>query len=66
MTRPCPQCQKPAELAPSNPDRPFCSKRCRELDLKGWLDEDYVVPGEAVDLDDEQGGGPRPERDRQE
>ena len=36
----CPQCGKPAELA----FRPFCSKRCKDIDLGRWLNEDYRVP----------------------
>jgi hypothetical protein len=36
----CPICGKPAE--PSR--RPFCSKRCADIDLGRWLKEDYRVP----------------------
>lgn len=36
----CPICQKP-----TNPDvRPFCSKRCADIDLGKWLGGDYAVP----------------------
>jgi len=39
MTK-CPICAKPAE-----PDfKPFCSKRCAEVDLGRWLTESYTVP----------------------
>ncbi|GAB5468144.1 MAG: DNA gyrase inhibitor YacG [Rhodospirillales bacterium] len=39
--RPCPICAKP-----SSPDyRPFCSKRCADIDLGRWLGERYRVPG---------------------
>ena len=43
----CPICGKPAV-----PDyRPFCSKRCADVDLARWLRADYVIPGEpASDL----------------
>ena len=27
--------------------RPFCSERCKLLDLRNWIDERYRVPGEA-------------------
>lgn len=47
--RPCAQCGKPAVVA----FRPFCSARCRDIDLGKWLGEAYVVRGRsAVDPDD--------------
>jgi endogenous inhibitor of DNA gyrase (YacG/DUF329 family) len=42
----CPTCQKPT-LAEC---KPFCSKRCREVDLNRWFTGGYAVP--AVELDD--------------
>ena len=42
----CPICGKPTQAA----TRPFCSKRCRDVDLNRWLSGTYVVPGaEAED-----------------
>ena len=38
--RPCPICGKPAEAR----HRPFCSARCRLLDLGRWLGGDYRIP----------------------
>ena len=38
----CPICQKPAVKA----HRPFCSKRCTDIDLGRWLKGGYVVAGE--------------------
>ena len=32
---------------------PFCSDRCRLIDLKRWLGEEYAVPGEPADPDEE-------------
>jgi len=29
-----------------NPYRPFCSKRCKLIDLGSWIDERYVIPDE--------------------
>ena len=48
----CPQCgaQLPWE---GNPHRPFCSERCRLVDLGAWLDEKYTIP---APLDDESAG----------
>lgn len=47
-THPCPICKEPAELDQSNPWRPFCSERCKLLDLGRWLDGDYVIPGPSA------------------
>lgn len=44
----CPQCSKPTEYA----YRPFCSKRCADVDLGKWLTEDYVLPGDSEIPDD--------------
>ena len=40
-SRPCPICGKPSQSA----THPFCSKRCRDVDLNRWLSGSYVVPG---------------------
>jgi endogenous inhibitor of DNA gyrase (YacG/DUF329 family) len=37
----CPICGKAGVVA----YRPFCSKRCADIDLARWLNEDYRVPG---------------------
>ena len=42
----CPLCQQPAEPL----HRPFCSRRCAQLDLGKWLTGDYAIPAhEAMD-----------------
>lgn len=47
--RDCPICGKPAAAR----FRPFCSRRCADLDLGRWLKEDYrVATNEESDLDD--------------
>ena len=46
---PCPTCRKPVKWMPSNPFRPFCSKRCRLIDFGGWADESHTIPGERFD-----------------
>jgi len=40
----CPACGKPALFAPENAWRPFCSERCRMVDLGGWASESYKIP----------------------
>ena len=42
----CPICRKPALPLGENPSFPFCSRRCRLVDLGDWLDERYRVPVE--------------------
>ncbi len=52
----CPVCKKPTEYAPTNPFRPFCSQRCRTIDLGAWADGTYKVPltPEESNLDDSE------------
>jgi len=45
--RRCPRCGD-ATAWEGNPHRPFCSARCRMVDLEGWLGERYAIPGEPV------------------
>jgi uncharacterized protein len=58
----CPICKK-IEVALGAPDFPFCSERCRIIDLGNWSSEKYVIsspadPNElAALLDDEEQGG---------
>jgi len=47
---PCPTCRRRTPLE-GNPFRPFCSERCKLLDLANWADERYRVPGEPVNLE---------------
>ncbi len=50
--RTCPLCGKPTEQA----FRPFCSKRCADIDLNRWLSGVYAVP--VKDEEDEDGERP--------
>ncbi len=49
---PCPICHKPSDVH----CKPFCSPRCREVDLGKWFSGSYSVP--AVELDDIDEEGP--------
>jgi len=40
----CPRCGKETEYSPQNAWRPFCSERCKMIDLGKWAAEDYRVP----------------------
>jgi len=44
----CPICEKESELNISNPYRPFCSERCRLIDLGQWFEETYTIPDPSV------------------
>jgi endogenous inhibitor of DNA gyrase (YacG/DUF329 family) len=50
----CPLCGKPRDQA----FRPFCSARCRDLDLGKWFDGSYAVPAFEADYDDEDQAEP--------
>ena len=39
----CPKCRKLTLYDPKNSFRPFCSERCRILDLGAWADEKYKI-----------------------
>lgn len=47
----CPQCGEEARWSPENPWRPFCSERCKQIDLGCWASEAYVIPAKAQETD---------------
>ncbi|MGB8277823.1 MAG: DNA gyrase inhibitor YacG [Methylovirgula sp.] len=60
--RPCPICGKPSTVK----DRPFCSKRCADIDLHHWLKGSYAIPA-APEAGEEEAlpeGEARPQKDR--
>jgi uncharacterized protein len=44
----CPICSKDTDQK----YRPFCSRRCADVDLGRWLTESYAIPASAVEEDD--------------
>jgi endogenous inhibitor of DNA gyrase (YacG/DUF329 family) len=40
----CPKCNNLSEFSASNPFRPFCSERCKLIDLGLWASERYAIP----------------------
>ena len=46
--KPCPICGKPAIEA----SKPFCSERCRDVDLNRWLSNSYAIPAAKDDDED--------------
>ncbi|MBR0567831.1 DNA gyrase inhibitor YacG [Azoarcus sp. L1K30] len=49
----CPQCGKMTEWRTENRYRPFCSERCKQLDLGAWASESYRVPASPPDNDED-------------
>ena len=47
----CPQCGKPVEWSKTSCYRPFCSERCKLIDLGAWASEAYRVPVEDAPED---------------
>jgi endogenous inhibitor of DNA gyrase (YacG/DUF329 family) len=68
MIRNCPICKTPVDSY-SNSEFPFCSERCRLLDLGAWASEKYVVSEPVFDEEELPEGTPKtvildlPERD---
>jgi len=46
----CPICKKPID----QDYKPFCSKRCADIDLGKWLNESYTIPSPLEDLSEEE------------
>ncbi len=70
--RACPICGKPlggpdAATASGSGDRyrPFCSKRCADIDLNRWLKGGYAIPG-APDADEDGEAPPTPRKSDEE
>ena len=48
LTVKCPTCGTSVVWGPQSPSRPFCSDRCRLIDLGEWANEEKVIPGEEL------------------
>ena len=48
----CPTCRREIDWA-NTPFRPFCSERCRLIDLGKWASGKYVISSPVTDADDE-------------
>jgi uncharacterized protein len=48
----CPTCSRSVEWTEASRWRPFCSERCRLIDLGAWAAEQHVIPGEVVETED--------------
>ncbi len=57
-TKPCAICGKPVDAR----YKPFCSKRCADVDLNRWLSGSYVIPGSELLPEDDEEQRPAPAR----
>lgn len=56
----CAQCRRKPVAADY---RPFCSKRCADIDLNKWLSDGYAIPGAPADMADNTPGQEMSEED---
>ena len=63
----CPICSKPFEVQTLDdlPSFPFCSDRCKLIDLGRWIDGAYVVPGPELPIAPKKAAGGRPPEDEE-
>ena len=54
----CPGCGGDSVYDKSNPYRPFCSERCKQIDLGAWANEEFKVPDPSPP-DDQPFGDPK-------
>jgi len=47
----CPTCRTEV-VWEENPHRPFCSERCRLIDLGAWAEGRYRIPGKKIETED--------------
>tara|TARA_B100000925_G_scaffold289922_1_gene273918 strand:- start:650 stop:817 length:168 start_codon:yes stop_codon:yes gene_type:complete len=52
MKKDCPRCSKQADLSSDNNFRPFCSEKCKLIDLGTWANEEKLIsrPIESEDF----------------
>ena len=49
----CPTCHREVEWSENSPWRPYCSERCKLIDLGAWANGDYVISGKPIEADDD-------------
>jgi uncharacterized protein len=48
----CPTCRREVEWSDASPYRPFCSNRCRLIDMGAWLSEQHKIPDQSPQAED--------------
>ena len=56
----CPKCGKDSEWSENNKFRPFCSERCRMIDLGAWANEEYQIAASTSDDENDYSTGDEP------
>jgi endogenous inhibitor of DNA gyrase (YacG/DUF329 family) len=59
----CPTCKREIAWSDEFPHRPFCSDRCRLIDLGAWLSEQHAIPDADAGLTDQTAHGEAPGED---
>ena len=54
----CPTCGRMSPFEPTNRWRPFCSERCKGIDLGAWASDSYVIGGNSQDSPPDQSDEP--------
>ena len=49
----CPVCKRPVPWIPELEFKPFCSERCKLIDLGEWVMEENRIPGESLELEND-------------
>jgi len=58
MKKLCPNCKTVTDYSANNPFRPFCSERCRMIDLGDWLMENNSIPVNEDSVFEDQANKP--------
>jgi uncharacterized protein len=54
----CPNCAAPVDWIAANRFRPFCSERCKQMDLGAWANDEYRIPSQTPpDVGEIEAGG---------
>ncbi len=61
MSARCPTCKRAVLPPAQNPEFPFCSGRCRAIDLGKWLGEEYRIPAGPAEVEDDPTAPPPPD-----
>lgn len=57
----CPTCGKKVKWTEASAFRPFCSERCKQIDLGAWAEEKYVIPAVNPADEPDDDGNPLPQ-----
>jgi endogenous inhibitor of DNA gyrase (YacG/DUF329 family) len=55
ITVKCPNCKRPVAWIPEEEFKPFCCERCKLIDLGEWAMEEKIIPGESLELENDEG-----------